>query len=224
MRVSWNWLKDYIPLQMSHEELTERLSMTGLNHEGTDKVGDDWSIDLEVTSNRPDCLGHIGVAREISVVFDLPLKTEEPSPAESSLAVADLVSVDIQCPELCPRYSARVIRGAKIGPSPDWLVNRLKSVFRSKKENGDIEEYRPINNVADVTNYVLMETGQPLHAFDYDLLADQPLRYRQLGTGYVFYSVGNDATDDGGDPELDDRRRRRAARALALPRRIGPHH
>ena len=163
--------------------------MTGLNHEETEKVGDDWSIDLEVTSNRPDCLGHIGVAREISVVFDLPLKVVEPSPATSTTMTSDLISVEIQCPELCPRYSARVIRGAKIGPSPDWLVQRLKTIFRSKKEDSEIEEYRPINNVADITNYVLMETGQPLHAFDYAKLEARQIIVRRARPGEKFVAI-----------------------------------
>ena len=74
MIVSWNWLNDYVPLKVTPAELVERLMMAGLNHEGTEQLGNDWAIDLEVTSNRPDCLGHIGIAREAAVLFDLPLK------------------------------------------------------------------------------------------------------------------------------------------------------
>jgi phenylalanyl-tRNA synthetase beta chain len=155
MLVSWNWLKDYIRLEMSPEELAERLAMSGLNHEGSEKVGDDLCIDLEVTSNRPDCLGHLGVAREIGVLWRQLLQVPAAEPEEAKAKVDDLVKVRIDCPELCYRYTARVIRGVKIGPSPDWLAARLRTIGVAV-----------INNVVDVTNYVLMECGQPLHAFD----------------------------------------------------------
>src|SRR5688572_19658315 len=106
MLVSWNWLNEYLPLKISVEQVVERLMMAGLNHEGTTKADADWVIDLEVTSNRPDCLGHIGIAREISVLFDLPLKIPSASPRESSTAAKDLTRVRIDSPHLCPRYSA----------------------------------------------------------------------------------------------------------------------
>ena len=99
--------------------------MAGLNHEATEAVGDDVAIDLEVTSNRPDCLGHIGIAREAAVLFGLPLKIPEPPsprptrPSESPTTCGTTRASTIECPELCPRYTARVIRGVKIGPSPD---------------------------------------------------------------------------------------------------------
>ncbi len=155
MIVSWNWLKDYLPLEMSPAELANRLAMAGLNHESTAAVGDDLAIDLEVTSNRPDCLGHIGVAREIAVLWDQELTVADPRPAESSTAVSKLARVEIECPELCPRYVARVIRGVRVGPSPEWLARRLHTLGIAV-----------ICNVVDITNYVLMECGQPLHAFD----------------------------------------------------------
>lgn len=178
MLVSWNWLKDYVPLDMSPEELTERLSMTGLNHESTQSVGDDVCVDLEVTSNRPDCLGHVGIAREISVVFDLPLTIKDPSPKTSGEAAGELIGVEIQCPELCPRYQARVIRGVKIGPSPDWLVKRLQSIGIAA-----------INNVVDISNYVLMEIGQPLHAFDYAKIAGRRIVVRRAKAGEEFLAI-----------------------------------
>jgi len=178
MLVSWNWLKDYVPLSMTPEELAERLSMTGLNHEGTEKVGDDICVDLEVTSNRPDCLGHIGVAREISVVFDLPRTVDEPSPPTGSATASDLVGVEIECPELCPRYQARVIQGVKIGPSPDWLAKRLETIGIAV-----------INNIVDISNYVLMEIGQPLHTFDYAKIAGQKIIVRRAQPGEAFTAI-----------------------------------
>ncbi|MGB6045185.1 MAG: phenylalanine--tRNA ligase subunit beta [Pirellulales bacterium] len=142
-------------LDMPREELEQRLMMSGLNHEGTEPVGNDIAIDLEVTSNRPDCLGHLGVAREVAVLYNLPLKIPAAAPAESSPAAESLTKVALECPDLCSRYTARVIRNVKVGASPEWLVNRLATLGIGA-----------INNVVDITNYVLMETGQPLHAFD----------------------------------------------------------
>ena len=155
MIVSWNWLTDYVALDMDPAELAQRLAMAGLNHESTERVGDDLAIDLEVTSNRPDCLGHLGVAREISVLWQQPLRIPDPCPPTSGSEVAQLIKVSIACPHLCYRYTARVIRGVKIGPSPAWLANRLRSIGIAV-----------INNVVDVSNYVMMECGQPLHVFD----------------------------------------------------------
>ncbi len=125
MLVSWNWLKQYVPLTMSVAELERRLMMAGLNHESTSEVGGDLAIDLEVTSNRPDCLGHIGIAREVAVLWGSELTLPAARPAEGKTPVDKLVKVRIDCPDLCLRYTARVIRGVKIGPSPprssaDW--------------------------------------------------------------------------------------------------------
>ena len=156
MLISWNWLKQYVPLDMPPEELEQRLMMAGLNHEETHAVGDDLCIDLEVTSNRPDCLGHIGIAREVSVLFECPLTIPAARPAEDAARVEELVRVRIDCPDLCPRYTARVVRGVHIGPSPEWLTKRLATVGIGT-----------INNVVDVSNYAMMECGQPLHTFDY---------------------------------------------------------
>src|SRR5690606_35108813 len=110
---------------VSVEEFERRIMLAGLNHEETSRVGDDWAIDLEITSNRPDCLGHIGIAREAAVVFDAALDLPNPRPAESSTLVSELTKVTLECPQLCYRYTARVIRGVKVGPSPKWLVDRL---------------------------------------------------------------------------------------------------
>ena len=128
MIVSWEWLGQYVALEMPLEDLTTRLTMSGLNLEGTDTVDSDTAIDLEVTSNRPDCLGHLGVAREVSVLYDLPLKSPDPQPPCTTPRVSETASVEITCPELCPRYTARLIRGVTVGPSPDWLVRRLATL------------------------------------------------------------------------------------------------
>ena len=155
MIVSWDWLTDYVDLKMDHDDLVDRLTMSGLNHEGTETVAADKAIDLEVTSNRPDCLGHVGVAREISVLYDLPMKVADPQPKVSKESIDDFCSVEIKS-ENCFRYTARLLKGVKIGPSPDWLKNRLATIG-----------VETVNNVVDVTNYVMFEIGQPLHAFDF---------------------------------------------------------
>src|SRR3954471_9772737 len=118
MIVSWKWLTEYVRLAMPVEVLTERLALAGLNHEATAEVGGDLAIDLEVTSNRSDCLGHLGVAREISVLFDTPLRTPDPRPATSGDPVEALTGVTIEAADLCPRFTARVVSGATIRESP----------------------------------------------------------------------------------------------------------
>ncbi len=178
MIVSLNWLKDFTGLSMSIEELTDRLTISGLNLEGLERVGDDWAIDLEVTSNRPDCLGHIGVAREIAVLWDQTLKLPSAKPQATGAAIGKIASVTVECPELCPRYTARVIRGVKIGPSPAWLADRLQTLGIAV-----------INNVVDISNYVMMECGQPLHAFDFAKLAGGKIIVRESQAGEKFTAI-----------------------------------
>ena len=179
MIVSTDWLSEYVDIsKLSLEELTERLTLTGLNLEGIETVGKDTAIDLEVTSNRPDCLGHLGVAREISVIWNQELGKKEPAPAAKGPAVSDATSVTVETPELCPRYTARLIKGVKIGPSPEWLANRLRTLGIAV-----------INNVVDITNYVMMEIGQPLHAFDYAKLSGGKILVRKAKAGEEFIAI-----------------------------------
>ncbi|MCA9138818.1 MAG: phenylalanine--tRNA ligase subunit beta, partial [Planctomycetales bacterium] len=177
MLVSWKWLARYVDLSMDREELETRLSLSGLNHESTETPvenpnlsADDVCVDLEVTSNRGDCLGHIGVAREIAVLYGTELKLPEPKLDHSELPVQSLLSVENKFEEACPRYTARVIQGVTVGPSPDWMQSALRSVGIGV-----------VNNVVDATNYVMMECGQPLHAFDYASLADKKIVIRAAG-------------------------------------------
>ena len=178
MIVSWNWLKEYVPLVMPAEELTTRLTMSGLNLEGTADVAGDLAVDLEVTSNRPDCLGHLGVAREISLLYNSELIYPAAEPPTVSELTSSVTSVEIDCEELCPQYFARVIRGVTIGPSPQWLRKRLETVGIA-----------PVNNVVDITNYVLMETGQPLHAFDFDKLNGRRIVVRRARPGEKLVAI-----------------------------------
>ncbi|MBM83715.1 MAG: phenylalanine--tRNA ligase subunit beta [Planctomycetaceae bacterium] len=180
MIVSWNWLKEYVRLDMPLDDLTHKLTMSGLNLEGIEDVDGDIAVDLEVTSNRPDCLGHIGVAREVAILFDteltIPPAAVEPISEKTSAAT----SVEIECEDLCPRYYARVIRGIKVGPSPDWMQARLKSLGIAC-----------INNIVDITNYVLMECGQPLHAFDFDKLGGQRIVVRRGHKGEKIAAINH---------------------------------
>ena len=184
MLVSWNWLKQYVTLDMDREELENRLAMSGLNHEGTETVFDDLAIDLEVTSNRPDCLGHIGVAREIAVLYDLPLSIPTPNPQATGPDVDTGFSIKIEAPELCSRYTARIIRGVKIGASPQWMQDQLRTVFAPVNK-----DWSPVNNVVDITNYVLMECGQPLHAFDLGKLQGEQIIVREATEGEEFEAI-----------------------------------
>ena len=107
MIVSWEWLREYVALDVPLEDFLGRLTMAGLNVESKHQVGDDWAIDVEVTSNRPDCLGHIGIAREAAVLFGRPLKVPDPNPKSAGGKTAEVTSVVVECPDLCPRYFAR---------------------------------------------------------------------------------------------------------------------
>jgi phenylalanyl-tRNA synthetase beta chain len=179
MLVSLNWLRDYVPLQMPIAELESRLMMSGLNHEATRQAAaDDVVIDLEVTSNRPDCLGHLGVAREIAVLWELPLAIPRPAPSTAGRAAGELCGLTIECPDFCRRYIARVLRGVRVGASPKWLTSRLDAIGIPS-----------INNVVDATNYVLMECGQPLHAFDLTRLEQRQIVVRRARAGEVLTAI-----------------------------------
>jgi phenylalanyl-tRNA synthetase beta chain len=132
----------------------------------------DVILDLDVTPNRPDCLSVIGIAREIAALTGEPLRLPEIHYEETEKSVDSFASVDIVDPDLCPRYCASLVTGIKIAPSPSWLQQRLNSCGM-----------RPINNVVDVTNYVMLEYGQPLHAFDYNKLKGRQIIVRRAGNG-----------------------------------------
>ena len=172
MLVSWNWLNQYVSLDVSVAELSDRLTMSGLNLEEFHSIDADSCIDLEVTSNRPDCLGHLGIAREAAVLYEKPITIPSAAPRSVPTKTATVTSVSIESPELCSQYHARVIRGVKVGPSPAWMVANLKTVGIPS-----------INNIVDITNYVLMECGQPLHAFDFNKLHGKKIVVRRARPG-----------------------------------------
>ncbi len=163
MGVSLNWLKQYVDIEEKPEVLAHRLSMAGILVEGLEDIGGDMIMDLDLTPNRGDCLGMINLAREVSALTGKPVKIPEVNLYENAERIEDYIAVEIQDPDLCPRYAARVVKNCSVKPSPRWMQEALS--------NAGI---RPINNIVDVTNYVMLETNQPLHAFDYRLLGENP--------------------------------------------------
>ena len=172
MRVPLAWLKEYCAVGASAEEVGVKLTMGGLEVEGIEESGLGPVLDVYVTPNRGDCLSMVGVAREVSALYGLPLKAPSPPFSLDGAAVRHETSVTVEAQDLCPRYAVRLVRGITLGPSPAWMQARLEAAGQ-----------RPINNVVDVTNYVMLELGQPLHAFDLDRLAGKRIIVRRARTG-----------------------------------------
>jgi phenylalanyl-tRNA synthetase beta chain len=169
MRVPYEWLKEFVEITVTPEEVAERLTMTGLEVEGVESVNGDTVFEVNVTPNRPDCLSMIGIAREVSAIFNIPLKIPAHEIKED-IPFSDF-SVEILNPKLCNRYAGRVIKGVRIADSPEWIKMRLEKCG-----------IRAINNVVDITNYVLMEFGHPLHAFDADTIKGNKIVVNIAGT------------------------------------------
>jgi len=167
MKLVYNWLKDFVDVAAAPQELASRLADSGTNIAGVENGPHGAIIDAEVGSNRPDCLGHYGIAREVAAIYKLPLKHVSSKPAESTAKASDAVHVEIQSPELCGRFTARVIRNVKIQPSPKWLKDRLEA-----------SGVASISNVVDISNYVMLELGHALHTFDYDKVRDHKIVVR----------------------------------------------
>lgn len=178
MKISLNWLADFLPPSTPAEAAAEALTHAGLPVEAIEPQESDTVIDVEVTSNRGDCLSHVGIARELSALLDREVREPAFKASEVAVPAASLASVVIETPHLCPHYTARVIRNVKIGPSSDWMRQRLQAIG-----------VRPINNVVDVTNYVLFELGQPLHAFDFDKLHGRRIVVRLARAGETLTSL-----------------------------------
>ena len=178
MKISLNWLSDYIEIERSAEGIAEILSDLGLPCEGLEYLDNDTIIDVEVTSNRGDCLSLLGIARELAAATGKVLKMPVVELDESEKDVAEFAGVEIADPDLCGRYTARIIEEVKIGPSPDWLKNRLEAVG-----------LRSVNNVVDAANYAMAETGQPPHAFDYDKIAEGRIIVRKAIAGERIVSI-----------------------------------
>jgi phenylalanyl-tRNA synthetase beta chain len=187
MLLSYQWLSELTGTKLSPEEIRDRLTNVGLAVDAVEARGDDFVLDVEVPSNRGDCLSHVGIARELAVIEKSQVSSLESQVSKIEGKTADLASVEIVDRDLCPRYAARIVRGATIAPSPAWLTKRLESIGQ-----------RPINNVADITNYVLHELGQPLHAFDLNKLQEKRIVVRRARPGETIKTL------DGVERKLDE--------------------
>jgi len=170
MKISPHWLRDFVDFPVDYSRLADELTLAGVAVEGISGSGEATIFEMDITTNRPDEMNHYGVAREVSALYDLPLKPIEPK-LPPSQGKSD-VTIDIQEPELCARFTAREIRGAAIKPSPANIASRLQLL-----------DQRPISNAVDATNYVLWESGKPTHVFDLDLLEGRRLIIRRARTG-----------------------------------------
>src|SRR3984885_11669314 len=185
MKVVYIWLTKFVDVTASPSRSRARLSLAGVAVDSIEETAAGPVLDAEVTANRPDCLGHLGIAREVAAIYRLPLKPLHPKLKESPEKTADATRVEIQVPDLCGRFTARVLRGVNVQPSPDWLRQGLEAIGE-----------KSINNVVDVTNYVMFELGHPLHAFDFDKLAEHRLIVRRAQPGEKIKTL------DGGEHKL----------------------
>ena len=185
MRVTYQWLKEFVGIALSPEQLAERLTMAGLEVSSLEKAGLDHVLEIEITSNRPDWLSVVGVAREVAALTGKPFAHTLPQGIKTKDTRGGLRIV-IEDKKDCPLYTAKVIEGVKVGPSPEWMRRRLEAVG-----------CRSINNVVDITNYVLFEQGQPLHAFDADALGTDTIVVRRAARGETITVI------DGAEKALD---------------------
>jgi phenylalanyl-tRNA synthetase beta chain len=183
MRTSITWLNDYLDPALDAQTQADLLTAAGFPYDGEDLAenGEAWQ-EIETTSNRGDCLCHFGLAREAALLGGSRLKTPEVSLPQGGPPVSESIEIRNTEPDLCPLYTGRVIRGVKVGPSPDWLQQRLIAI-------GLV----PRNNLVDATNFVLFEYGQPTHVFDLDTLRGGRIEIRAARAGESFLPIGEDA-------------------------------
>lgn len=200
MRISYNWLKDYIDIKVSPEELARTLTMAGLCVDSIHKRGDDSILEIEITSNRPDWLSYIGVAREVAAITGAKMKVNRLAGSPVSLLkqanrqtgkpannISKPISVKVLDKKLCPRYTARAIRNVKVQESPKWLKDKIESIG-----------LRSVNNIVDITNFCLFEMGEPMHAFDLDKLGGNSIVVRRAHNGEKIVAI------DGVERALDN--------------------
>lgn len=183
MVFSYNWLQSFFKEKLPEpKELAELLTMHSFEVEEVEKEKNDWSLDIDILPNRgPDCFSHLGVAREISAILNLKLETQDYKIKEEKHKAKDFVTLSVRSNEDCLRYTARVIINVKVAPSPKWIRDRLKLLG-----------LKPINNIVDMANYAMLETGQPLHAFDLDKITDQKIIVRKAKKGEKIVTLDNE--------------------------------
>ena len=172
MRILLSWLRDFVEIQESPRDLAHALTMAGMAVDTVEEADGDTLFEFDITSNRPDAMNHFGMAREVASIYRRPLRRPTSEFAEADILASSMASVEIANPESCARYVGRVFTGVRVGPSPDWIRRRI-----------ELCGIRPINNLADLTNYALLEMGQPTHAFDLDKLAGRHIEVRTARPG-----------------------------------------
>ncbi|MCH2693451.1 MAG: phenylalanine--tRNA ligase subunit beta [Acidobacteriia bacterium] len=172
MKISYRWLQDIVDFTAKPRQLAEDLTNCGVVVSTIEAVASDTIFELDLTTNRPDCLGHWGVAREIATLYKKTLEEKQIELPECKQPTSSQVSINIESDNLCRRYSARLIQGVRVGPSPQWICSRLSNLG-----------INPINNVVDVTNLVLMEMGHPLHVFDFAKIENSQVIIRKANEG-----------------------------------------
>jgi phenylalanyl-tRNA synthetase beta chain len=185
MKISIAWIKEYLETDVPASEIIDALNRIGLMVENREERDGDFILDVETYANRPDTLGHLGMAREIAAALGLRLKAKDWPLLETSVSTVEVVDVQVQDETLCPRYCGLVVKGVKVGPSPVWMRQKVEAMGLN-----------PINNVVDVTNYVLFATSQPIHAFDLEKIAGSRIIIRRARKGERLLCL------DGTDLEL----------------------
>src|SRR5437762_2662167 len=195
MRLVLSWLREFVDVTASAEEIAETIGLRGFEVAAIEDLGGgDAVIDFEITANRPDCLSVLGLAREVATAYDRPITLPSTEPgakiALNPIATnsSDRLGVTIEDEDLCPRYAAAVAE-VKIGPSPSWMAKRLHAAG-----------VRPISTIVDITNYVNLEIGQPMHAFDLAKLAGAEIRVRRAKRGETIRTL--DGIDRTLEPEM----------------------
>ncbi|MEK7636215.1 MAG: phenylalanine--tRNA ligase subunit beta [Patescibacteria group bacterium] len=181
MKFSYNWLKKFVAIKESPEKLAEFLMMRAFEVDGVEKIGDDWALEIKLPPNRvPDAIGHIGMAQEIATLQNLKFKIKNLKLKESKKKTSSVLAVRVDDKEKCKRYIGRVIENVRIAESPEWMKEALISCG-----------FRSINNIVDATNYVMLETGQPLHIFDYEKIEGGEIIVRRAKHGEHMKTLDN---------------------------------
>jgi phenylalanyl-tRNA synthetase beta chain len=184
MKVSLKWLKEYVDVKLTLSSLIKKLDMIGLVVDDWQKKDGDIILDIETHANRPDTLGHLGMARELAVSLGLPLKEKNWALTSTDQRTSELIDVQIWDEDLCHRYCGAVVKNIKVGPSPEWLRKKIEAM-----------DLKPINNVVDVTNYVLFSTAHPIHAFDLDKVSGKKIIIRKAQKGETLRTLDEQDVD-----------------------------
>ena len=188
MRILLSWLEDFVEIGESPRELAHALTMAGMAVDAIEETDGETVFEFDITSNRPDAMNHLGMAREVAAIYRRPLRPPPTAVEEAGAPAAERVSIAIEDADACPRYVGRVFENVRIRPAPDWMRRRL-----------ELCGVRSINNLADLTNYVLLEMGQPTHAFDLDTLGGRSIVVRRARAGEELVTLDGERRDLSAD-------------------------